>query len=202
MERLFKVSYLLVLLLSLWPQAARGQSACSLIVRALSSDGRRPEAAISVVEKSGRIEEKYQEDEDVRFCDLGILPVTVTVGSEGLCNQVTVHNVPVTLDESYLLHVTYDPLPCGPGVHPPTPICSILFRVADADGWISGARIDLTSPTRDRLTADEFGRALFTVENGARVSGTVTAPGHQSATFNWACSVQTTQHEEHVQLSR
>jgi hypothetical protein len=155
-----------------------------------------------VTESSGRVEEKDQEDSDVRFCDLGILPVTVTVGSDGLCNQVTVHNVPVTLDGSYLLQVTYEPLPCGTEVRPPTPICSLLFRVADADGWLSGARIDLTTPTHDQLTTDEFGRALFTAENGARVSGTVTAPGHKATGFSWSCSVRDLRHEENLQLSR
>src|SRR5580704_15981473 len=103
MKRLHQIAPLLILcsscILSLGTASA--QERCSLIVRVVSPDGRRPEVPISVREKGGRVEEKEQEDTDVRFCDLGILPVTVTVGSSGLCNQVTVHNVPVAIEETY-----------------------------------------------------------------------------------------------------
>ena len=99
---------------------------------------------MSVKEQSGRVTEKEQEDDDVQFCDLGITPVTVTVGSAGLCNQVTIHNVPISRERPYHLLVTYDPEACyvyhrSP---PPVPICEILFRVQDPQGnWIPGSVI-------------------------------------------------------------
>jgi hypothetical protein len=62
-----------------------------------------------VREKNGRTIEKDQEDKDVYFCDLGILPVEVKVGSDGVCSQTTIRNVPVFADKTYLLNVTYDP---------------------------------------------------------------------------------------------
>jgi hypothetical protein len=82
------------------------------VVRVLLPDGRRPEAPVTVIEHGGRTEEKDQEDRDVEFCDLGILPVTVKVGSDGMCNQTTVENVPISYDNTYTLVVTYDALAC------------------------------------------------------------------------------------------
>ena len=59
------------------------QNKCSLVVRVLSPNGQRIEVPVSVQEKNGNIEQKDQEGGDVRFCDLGILPVTVIVGKDG-----------------------------------------------------------------------------------------------------------------------
>jgi hypothetical protein len=58
-------------------------SYCSLSVRVLSPDGRRPEVPVSVEESSGRVVDEEQEGDDVKFCDLGIRSVTVTVGVLG-----------------------------------------------------------------------------------------------------------------------
>jgi hypothetical protein len=107
------------------------EGVCSLSVRVLAPDGRRPEASVSVREASGRVTDKEQEDGDVQFCDLGIAPVTVKVGGDGLCNQVTIHNVPISWDHPYRLTVTYDPEACDEHhrAPPPVPICEVLFRV-------------------------------------------------------------------------
>src|SRR6266576_3663147 len=101
MARLAKV--LMLLAFTFVAPTISGQNHCSLAVRVLSPDGQRFEVPIAVREQSGRIVEKDQELEDVRFCDLGILPVDVKVGSDGMCSQVTVHDVPVSLDKTYLL---------------------------------------------------------------------------------------------------
>ncbi len=115
--------------------AMSAQDRCSLVIRVLAPDGLRPEVTITVRERNGRTEQKDQEDKDVRFCDLGILPVEVKVGSDGMCNAVTVRNVPVSLDDTFLLNVTYDPVPCmEKPAPPPVPICQVLFRVSDSDG--------------------------------------------------------------------
>src|SRR5947209_3380614 len=103
MERLYQITLGLALIVGLAARAQTSpQTACSLAVRVLTPDGQRPEAPVSVKEENGHIHVDEQEDGDVHFCALGILPVTVTVGSDGLCNQVVVRNVPVTWDEPYL----------------------------------------------------------------------------------------------------
>jgi hypothetical protein len=85
---------------------------CSLVVRVLSPDGKHEEAIVAVEEKNGRRIERDPTAEDVRFCDLGVEPVAVKVGSDGTCNQVVVREVPLAWREQYLLMVTYDTRPC------------------------------------------------------------------------------------------
>src|ERR1700690_2262985 len=169
MERLRQVVYLLALAsyCTLAAPTASAQDGCSLVVRVLATDGRRPGVPVSVREQSGRVEEKEQGDSDVRFCDLGILRVTFAVGSDSMCDQVTVHEVPVSLDDTYLLTVTYNPLACPETIPPPEPACKILFRIADAGGkWISGASVRLAGPTTTTPATDQFGRALFEARMG------------------------------------
>lgn len=62
-----------------WHAKAIGADYCSLSVPVLSPDQRRPvEVLVSVREKSGRVVEKETAAEDVKFCDLGVSPVTVS----------------------------------------------------------------------------------------------------------------------------
>jgi hypothetical protein len=179
------MKWLIAACLVLGALSAHAQDKCSLVVKAVTPDGRRVEAPISVTEMSGRTEETYQEDDDVRFCDIGILPVTVKVGSEGLCNQVTVRDVPVDPEDTYLLQITYDPLACRERpAPPPTPICTILFRVANPTGkWIPSAEVTLSNPTGDRLVTDHFGRALFFAKRGTEVSGSAAAAARSQRMF-------------------
>ncbi len=180
---------------------APAQDSCSLVVRALSPDGRRPMVPVSVREQSGRVEDKNQGDGDVRFCDLGILPVTVTVGSDSTCGQVTIHDVAVSLDTTHLLDVTYDPDSCPERIPPPVPSCLILFRVADGSGkWVPGALIRMSS-SDTTLRADEFGRALFEARTGSAIRGSVTADGFRPAEFTWACP-DSDPHEKVIVLVR
>jgi hypothetical protein len=195
------MSWLTAALLLLAAASAYAQDNCSLVVKAVLPDGRRVDAPVSVTEMNGRTEEQYQKDEDVKFCDLGIFPVTVKVGRDGLCNQVTVHNVPTDSEDTYLLQVTYDPLACGERpAPPPTPLCTVLFRVAGLkETWIPGAQITFSSPTGDRLTTDRYGRALFFVKRGTQISGSASAAGYKTNSFNWLCAEE--KHEEAVTLS-
>lgn len=87
MPRLHQMRWITPALLVLGALSTHAQDKCSLVVRAVAPDGRRVEAPISVTEMSGRTEDRDPSEEDARFCDLGILPVTVNVGGEGSCNQ-------------------------------------------------------------------------------------------------------------------
>jgi hypothetical protein len=206
MERLHQVvrAFALFICCALSLSAAP-KGACSLTVRVLSPDGRRPEVPISVKEESGRVQEKDQENDDVQFCDLGILPVMVTVGSDGLCNQVTVHDVPVAWDEPYLLTVTYDPEVCSRqhAPPPPVPLCRILFRFSDSTGRrIPDAFVKFSSPTSDAMQADPYGRAEFVAKVGDEVRGSVVAAGFGPSDFRWKCSRSEPLHEQNVKLEK
>ncbi len=179
------------------------QNVCSLTVRALAPDGRRGRFWVTVKEENGHKEEKMQGNEDVQFCDLGILPVTVTVGNAGTCNQVTIHDVPVSWERPYLLKVTYDPQACDiwEQVPPPVPLCELLFRVSDAKGnWLSGASLKLSNPRPGtvklvgKLETDRYGRAHLIAARGDSVVGSVSANGFRSEEFDFVCSEKWQEH--------
>lgn len=177
---------------------------CSLAVRVVSPDNRRPvEVPVSVREKSGRVVEKETAKEDLKFCDLGISPVTVTIGNDS-CNQVTVRDVPLEWNEQYLLTVTYDPEPCMPERPPaPVPVCQVLFRVSDSKGnWVERASIHFQGAGLMPMETDSAGRALRVLKVGDRVSGVVDARGYASKTFSVSCSRSEPVREESVKLER
>ena len=200
MERLYQtviVSLLCYLVTAGQAGCLFGQNVCSLAVRVLSPDGKRPEVAVSVEEKSGRREEVDQEDSDVQFCDLGGLPVTVKVGDDGTCNQVVIRGVPVSWNQPYLLVVTYDPEACPKDVpSSPVPTCRIVFRVSNTRGeWIKGAMIKIDQPSPTELKADLFGRASFVVALSEESSGWAENRGGRTH-FKFVCTRREPIHEE------
>ena len=175
------------------------QDYCSLVVRVVSPDRRLP-VSVSVVEKNGRTEEREPTSGDVRFCDLGGLPVTVKVGDDGTCNQVIVREVPVAWRQPYVLKITYDPTPCNIDLPPPPlPVCRVVIRVADSRGWAQGARVRALQPTPAELQTDRFGRASLVTKLGDDVRGSVTA-GSLTADFAFKCSRDEPIHEELIVL--
>jgi hypothetical protein len=165
------------------------QDFCPLVVRAVSPDGQRPEVSISVEERNGRNIELEQGSEDVRFCDLGILPVTVTVGLAG-CNQVQVKDVPLSWASEYLLLITYDVSPClKESPRPPIPVCHVLFRVADERGrWIVGASIRFDETSLRSLITDAHGRALHRMTLNQHVQGSIQKSGYAPRQFSISCT--------------
>jgi hypothetical protein len=179
--------------------AVAAEPYCSLSVRVLSPDGRRPEVPVSVRENNGRVVDKEQEGNDVSFCDLGILPVTVTVGVPG-CNETVVKDVPIAWEKPYLLVMTYDVEPCiADSSPPPVPFCRVLLRISDSTGRsVSGASAQFEG-TRS-VVADDAGRLLFTLKLEQKVSGVVASPGYLPARFSVVCSRNERTIEEPVRL--
>jgi hypothetical protein len=199
MERLHSVIAFWVLSLGLASASAAAQTTyCSLRVRALSPDGRRPAASIVVEEKSGRKIEKDQESADVSFCDLGILPVTVTVGDKG-CNQVVVKDVPLEWQEPYLLVVTYDVEPCVRETPRTFPTCQVLLRVSDAAGhWLKASlKPDGGGAIQE---TDDAGRARVVMKLDQKLQGGVTSTGHTEKRISLECSRDKLIQEEIVVL--
>jgi hypothetical protein len=203
MERLHQLTKVIPFLLFLGGlQAAIAADYCSLVVRVLSPDRRRPlEVLISVREGSGRVIEKETTSEDVRFCDLGITPVTVRVGGD-TCNQTVVRDVPLTWQEQYVLTITYDPEPCMPERPPaPVPTCQELFRVADTAGnWLEKASIRFQQPHLSPRETDGSGRALVVMKDGDHADGTVSSSGYITKPFSLSCSRTEPVHEEMIKL--
>ena len=130
-----------------------------------------------------------------------------------MCNQVTVHDVPVSWRRPYLLVVTYDPGVCVrlEYVPMPVPTCPILFRVADLSGkWVPSADIELSSPKPYLLKTDQYGRAYFLakVDDNIRakvddnIRGAVTATRFRSADITATCSGSEDRREKYIRLEK
>lgn len=205
MGRLHQLTLGGAILLGLGPSVAWAADYCSLIVHVVSADGRRPEAIVSVKEKSGRIVERDPTSEDVKFCDLGIEPVTVTVGADGTCNRVTVADVPLRWAEPYLLTVTYNLDPClgDAPPHAPVPTCEVLLRITDSEGaWLANASVQFQQSAYAPRQTDKAGRAQFFMKSGDRVAGSVSAKGYIAKTFSFGCSRLEPIHEEAIKLEK
>jgi len=177
---------------------------CSLVVEVVTPDGERPIALISVVEQNGRKLEQLRRGQDARFCDLGILPVTVKVGGDDTCNQVVVNGVPLSWQETHHMKITYDPKPClEDTAHPLVPTCTYLFRVSDGAGkWIPGASI-IWASGNFALKSDDSGRAIVDAKLGS-VKATISAPGYLTQSIDRTCTAAkaTEPQEELIKLSR
>ncbi len=206
MERLHQLTLLVVLgYFASLSSIARAQNVCPLHVRVLTPDGRRPEAPVESIEANGRTEDREQKDSDVEFCDLGIMPVTIKVGSSGLCNGVTVRDVPIAWNHPYLLTVTYDPSACAVWHRPPPPVpaCEFLLRVADSDGrWIPGASVTFSDSLIGKMKTDRFGRAWFVIRADKDFHASVAAVGLTTAAVTCKCGPSERRREQYVKLER
>jgi hypothetical protein len=187
MERLCKIA-LSVLACLCGSLAFGAESYCALSVEVTAPDGRRPVVLVSAVEQSGRTITRIQRSQDVQFCDLGLLPVTVKVGTDGSCNQVVINEVPLVWREPYHLKVTYDPCP-EQSRRLPTPECDFLFRVTDMTGkWIPGAAVQI-EPSGVKSETDTSGRALLGTKLGD-ITATISAPGYVVRSLKTRCSIE------------
>src|SRR5215472_9750401 len=191
MERLYKIVVLVfavacILVGSATPVVA--QDYCSLKVRVLTPPDARPEVPVVVKERNGRTIEMEQgpNSEDVLFCDLGMLPVTVIVGQEG-CNQITIKDVPLSWKKMYSLVVNYDYGACMRETFS-IPYCERLLRVKGTDGkWVKEAKIKFNDPAFPERGTDSAGRSLFSLKLHGNVGGSIIAPGYIRKNFSFGC---------------
>jgi hypothetical protein len=205
MERLYKVTIVYVLLLlGIVFSASAANDYCSLVVHVVSPE-RQPqtEVLVSVRETNGRASEKETTSEGASFCDLGVMPVTVTIGGD-TCNQVVVRDVPLVWNEQRLLTVVYDYKPCMP--ERPlmgAPYCQILFRVATPEGlWIKDASIRFPETQLAERQTDAAGRASLLLKANDRVKVSVISSGFKGKSFFISCPPSELFHDEMVRLER
>jgi len=177
---------------------------CSLVVEVVAPNGKRPTADVTVIEQNGRKLEQLSEGQDAKFCDLGLLPVSVKVGDDVTCNQVIVSEVPLSWLKTYHLKVIYDLKPCLKDLpHLPTPFCTYLFRISDTAGkWISGASAQVM-PGNLTLASDTSGRVSVDTNLGS-VTATISAAGYSTRSFDSTCTVAKSAEPEEafIRLSR
>lgn len=206
MERLHKIGSFtgsLACLALFLCAVAFAQDKCSLRVRVLSPNNLPVLATVSVRDNSARVSEKDYRGKDVEFCDLGILPVTVTISSRPGCNQLTIDDVFVSLNRTYLLKAIYDPKDCMPEtVPPPEGVCEVLLQVQDGDGhYVPYASVTIVKPKEFHAKTDRFGRLLISGNIGISDRGAVSATGFDSQELNFTCSGYDPE-EEVIKLKR
>lgn len=168
---------------------AVGQDYCALHIQVVSAHGTRPEATVAVTERTGRRFQKEQRpNQSVEFCELGFLPVTVTVGVPG-CNQVTVSDVRLRWKEPRWLKVIWDAEFCqDERPKPPIPYCEVLFRIIEPDGtFVRHATVQFDDAKRSSLRTDSAGRARALINKDDGLYGSATASGHDSKRFSILC---------------
>lgn len=193
---------LLCLCLVCFHSALRAQDNCSLFVRVVTPQGAEErDLPITVEERDGRKSQKRYERGGVVFCDLGILPVTITVGHPG-CNQVVIRDVPLRWGERRMISVTYDFESCMDG-RPRRVACKMLFRFVDSERKvINGARLEMEVPYKKTYEADQFGRIL--VENipyDGEFRGISTASGYDPVALQHRCTQQERDVEQYVTMN-
>jgi len=192
-----------VLCVTIFMLPGAGQDYCSLIVTVVGAEGLEREARVTVEEPDGRKVTKENRPGGVRFCDLGILPVTVTVGHPA-CNQTIVRNVPLWWGKPTKLKITYDRDVClYEPPPPPRPGCEVLFRVADeSGGWVSDAVVELTEPWRRKVESDRYGRLYLYPPYGSRVRGMIRAAGYEPEAVEEKCTRESPPIQRYVRLKK
>jgi hypothetical protein len=179
------------LLLLFNPVLSMAQQNCSLVVKVVDiHDNEVPGAIISLAEQNGRTINTTSRLGGNRFCDLGILSVTVTVGHPA-CNQITLRNIPLEWGQTRIAKIVYDREPCLIDT-PPVAACSVLFRFADEQGrWIAGVSIDspdLAVLVSDPRQSDQFGRIRVSFAAGREPQIQTKSDGYISKIFDLRCT--------------
>ena len=183
---------------SLW-----AQDFCPLVVKVVLPDGteeKRPKP-VTVEEENGRKIERRYTAGGVRFCDLGIKAVTLTVGFPG-CNQVIVRNVPLKWYRTMTSTVISDGESCSIAYARPFQLeCELLFRFVDSQQRpLPGASLELQKPFERNLAADEFGRAYVRVRFRQELSGTAVASGFKPVPLRLTCTNEVLRSEHFVTM--
>jgi hypothetical protein len=180
---------------------------CSMVVKVKDPDGNYPVVDVKVEEHDGRITVRANEAGGVRFCNLGITPVTISVGHPA-CNQVVVHNVGLIWGQTSHVAIIYDRAPCLMDP-PPVAACQFLLRfvrstsssVVSLPQFVKNVVLKMSNPHEEIPTADEYGRLLVRVRVGQELRGVVSAEGYATAELNIPCTGDSLRSERYITLN-
>ena len=178
----------------------KAQDECSLVVQIVNSEGVKVRARVAVEERDGRRIEKVSPiPEDIRFCDLGIFPVTVTVGHQA-CYQVIVRGVTLELGKTRTLKVIHEGEPC---VHADWirigSDCGVLLRFVNSEhNYVKGVSLAIRAPRQETRQADPFGRLYTGVPLNQELVGTASANGYDPVEVKVPCSKPQNEFEQYV----
>jgi hypothetical protein len=169
-------------------------------VKVVDPHGKEVEASVTVEEHDGRKIERENRPGGVRFCDLGITPVTVTVGHPA-CNQVVVRNVGLMWGKTSNISVIYDRKPCLIDT-PPVAACQFLLRFVNLERRpINGVSLEIQKPYGETRRADKFGRALVRIAARQELVAVAVAQGYRPTDTKIPCTSENQRLERFVMLT-
>jgi hypothetical protein len=218
MAKLLQVILLAGTILLLLPAETAAQDYCSLIVKLVDANNRQDLSikTITLTESGGRTLKAENRGGEVRFCDLGILPVTITVGSP-YCHEVNIRNVPLQFGETRTIKILSDNALCSNGSREsvPLPGCRILLRFRDEQSnWISGVtlrpliagtdfhEVDIAQRSNPFRLSDASGRTLVQIALKKELHATADRDGYKPEEINLNCTSETYISERTVTLHR
>lgn len=172
--------------------AVRAQEAhCSLRVRATFRDGTPIHAFASVVDGTGRVQEKRITPAGGEFCDLGIEDVQVTFAPISIsCNWSVTVGARLKWGSTTELSVVAPEQKCEYMPHL-SQRSAVLIRAIDEDGkGLPAAKVEVEEPAavRRAYIADSYGRVLVPkVPFGADLKAVVSAADHKSRSVQIKC---------------
>lgn len=180
------------------------QDYCSLVVQVVNPAGTPVDRIpVTVEERDGRVESGSTEGGEMRFCGLGVSPVTVTVGASHRCNYTIVGNVPLAWMVTRKLKIVFDQTVCQVDEPPPILLCAVLFRFVDQDGKrIAGVEFSPLLPRFPDLKSDVFGRAMVRMANREEFQASAVKPGFAPEPIDVKCSSNLTDRERTIVLRK
>jgi len=179
----------LVFLLIVTLMPASGQEYCSLIVRILGPVVAAPGVLVKVESEKGESFSARTENSVARFCGLGVLPVTVSVGNPADCNYTVVHNVLPTWGVAREIQVAFDQAACRDEGPAPILPCAILLRFTDEEGHpVGGVRLSSPVGRSAGPNSDAFGRAMIRLAIGEDLRTTAEKPGYRPEQVSLKCT--------------
>ena len=202
--------WLQIALFAIVAQALAAQQAppdyCSLVVRVINEQDSEIDAPVSVREVGGTEVESEYEVGGARFCNLGILPVTVKVGRPESCHYTIIHNVPLAWQETRTIVIKHEVEPCERHLPPPPkPLCQLLIRVVDQNGVGLPATVEVNRVNRrakETYQTDRVGRARVLMESGSALGCIVRVDRFLPKQIDANCTLDTPRMERIVVLSR
>lgn len=194
-----RLSWIWVILCGNMGVAVQAEPYCSLHVFISARESSlREEFPVVVQESNGWRSQVMTKGGLVKFCNLGVEPVTVTVGSED-CIQVVARNVRLYWKTTVPLRLTYDDAGCPDT--PPSTGCWFLYRFVGHNNEPIQA-VSLTLAEGLTHVSDDYGRVLIAIGVGRTVKAEGTAPGYKPVAPLVKCENQEVMSERIVRMEK
>lgn len=178
----------------------RADSVCSLVVHVSDSRGASIGIDVVVTDSTGRQVTKQSSASGTTFCDLGVLPVSVSVGA--VCNRVTVTDVTLSRNRTRYLRIIHDRCPDDDADSAPMSGCAMIVFIRNTSGVpIPSAFANLVEPHTRQIRADRFGRIAYFAPENTRIIMNINAPGFAEGVLDTACSRATPNIERAIVLT-